>query len=335
MARPLRIEYPGALWHLTNRGVEQRDIVQDDLDRRQFVELLAHVVTRYRWILHAWVLMTNHYHLVVETPETNLSRGMKDLDGDWAQAFNRRWSRVGHLFQGRFGGKPIEKESYFLEVIRYVVLNPVRARMVDEPGDWPWSNYRVTAGLARAPEWLEVDDTLERFDLRSRQTAHAKYRRFVSDAIGNPSSIWDDLQCGFYLGSKAFGEKLASLVGDRKSDSEYPDAQRRPDRPSLEEIERAIIHALGIDQNQLRQGRGGDGRTLFAFLAREDGAIPLRQIGTTLGISDSGVSKLVRRGRDRANKNERRWKLLIDRVRDSVRTGRGRQPEPTLIEAPF
>ena len=102
MARPLRLEFPGALWHVTNRGVEQRSIYADDRDRRRFLHLLAHVVIERRWHLFAFVLMTNHYHLLFETPDTNLSRGMRDLDGDYASHFNLRHRRVGHLFQGRF-----------------------------------------------------------------------------------------------------------------------------------------------------------------------------------------------------------------------------------------
>mgnify|MGYP001797886231 CR=1 FL=1 len=126
MSRPLRLEFPGASWHVTCRGNEKRDIVRDDDDRRRFVSLLAHAVMEHRWLLHAWVLMSNHYHLLVETPGVGLSEGVKWLNEMCAMKFNAKYERVGHLFQGRFKGILVERESHLLERLRYIVPNPVR-----------------------------------------------------------------------------------------------------------------------------------------------------------------------------------------------------------------
>ena len=172
MARPLRLEYPGAVWHVTSRGNERLAIFRDDEDRTQFLEVLGRGVAMFRWKLHAFVLMGNHYHLLVETPEPNVSRGMRQLNGIYTQRFNRRHGRSGHLFQGRFKGILVERDSHLLELARYVVLNPVRAGPVRAAKDWPWSSYEATAGIGREPEWLETAATLEHFG-RSRARSQA------------------------------------------------------------------------------------------------------------------------------------------------------------------
>jgi putative transposase len=140
MARPLRIEFAGALYHVTSRGNERRRIFRDDVDRKMFLTFLGQAVKRFGWSVTAWVLMSNHYHLVVQTPEANLSRGMHWINGTYAAWFNRRHDRSGHLFQGRFHGVLVEKETYLRELLRYVVLNPVRAKMVARPEDYRWSS---------------------------------------------------------------------------------------------------------------------------------------------------------------------------------------------------
>ncbi len=147
MARPLRIEYAGAVYHLTSRGNARKNIFADDSDRTLFMDTLSAVVKRYNWLCHAYCLMDNHYHLMIETPDPNLSMGMRHLNGIYTQRYNRRHKRPGHLFQGRFKAILVEKENYLLELCRYVVLNPVRARMLETPEQWAWSSYRATAGF--------------------------------------------------------------------------------------------------------------------------------------------------------------------------------------------
>jgi REP element-mobilizing transposase RayT len=150
MARPLRIEFPGAVYHITSRGNGRQRIFQDDVDNRKFLELLGKTIERFHWACHAYCLMVNHYHLLIETPEANLSKGMHHLNAGFCQAYNRRHDTVGHLLQGRFKAIVVDRESYLLELARYIVLNPVRAGMVDRPEDWPWSSYCATAGLPAA-----------------------------------------------------------------------------------------------------------------------------------------------------------------------------------------
>ncbi len=163
MSRPLRVEYPGAVYHLTARGNARQKIFRDDTGREVFLQTLGQVISRYGWLWHAYCLMDNHYHLLVETPKPNLSGGMRQLNGVYTQAFNRRHSRAGHLFQGRYKAIVVEKQAHLLELCRYVVLNPVRVRPRRPVRAWRWSSYRATAGLAPVPAFLTVDWVLGHF----------------------------------------------------------------------------------------------------------------------------------------------------------------------------
>ena len=234
MARPLRIEYDGALYHVTSRGNDRRPIFKNDGDRELFLNLLARVNARFHWICHAYCLMNNHYHLVIETPDGNLSRGMRQLNGVYTQTFNQRHGRVGHVFQGRFKAILVQKDSHFLEVCRYVVLNPVRAKTISHPRQWKWSSYRATAGTASAHSCLTVDEILSHFG-RRKAIAQDKYCEFVQAGIDRPS-IWDDLQAQSLLGVEGFAEGLRHLVTEKQQIREIPKGQRFVGRPTLEKL---------------------------------------------------------------------------------------------------
>jgi hypothetical protein len=177
--------------------------------------------------------MTNHYHLLIETPEPNLSRGMRHLNGVYTQAFNRRHMRVGHVLQGRFKSIVVEKESHLVELARYVVLNPVRAKMVRSAKDWPWSSYRATAGLEKAPGFLAVDWILGQFD-KNRARAEKAYRDFVK--AGRGAEVWNELRGGILLGSDEFVAELKPLLADFECLKEFPRRERLTARPSLKTL---------------------------------------------------------------------------------------------------
>lgn len=175
--------------------------------------------------------MTNHYHIVVETVEGNLSKGMRQLNGVYTQYFNQAHQRVGHVFQGRYKGILIEKDSYLLELSRYVVLNPVRARMVNDAKDWPWSSYLSMTAEQGSPDWLETDWLLGQFGVQ-RKPAIAKFKNFVREGVGLPG-LWSNLSHQIYLGNIGFVAKMQESL-DQKSDlSEIPRLQRRPSAKPL------------------------------------------------------------------------------------------------------
>jgi REP element-mobilizing transposase RayT len=226
MARPLRIELSGGLYHVTARGDRREDIYFDTPDRQAWLRLLGQVSERFNWVCHAYCQMTNHYHLVVETPEGNLAPGMRQLNGVYTQYVNRTHRRVGHVFQGRYQAFLVEKDRYLLELARYVVLNPVRARMVADAAEWPWSSYRAMVGHAPPPAWLETDWILGQFGSR-RHRAIRHYIDFVRAGVGLPA-LWDNLQNQIYLGSEQFVLRVQREIASRPTLAEVPRAQRRP-----------------------------------------------------------------------------------------------------------
>jgi putative transposase len=174
MARPLRIQFEGAIYHITTRAITT--LFTDAVEREYFLHLLAKVIAKYGWICHAYCLMGNHFHLLIETPQSNLALGMRELNSSYAQFFNHRHGRRGPLCEQRYGAVLIESESHLLEVARYIVLNPVRAGLCKRAEDWPWSSYRATAGLTRTPSFLHTDWLLEQFGGKRE-----RYREFVAE----------------------------------------------------------------------------------------------------------------------------------------------------------
>lgn len=216
MVRPLRIAYAGALYHVTSRGDRREAIAWDDKDRALFLSVLAEALHRFDAMVLAYCLMGNHYHLLLQTHAANLSRLMRHLNGVYTQVFNRRHSLVGHLFQGRFKAILVDSDSYLLQVCRYVDLNPVRANMVADPALFAWSSYRALAGLAPAPDWLDVQQVLEHIAPGTAANGAARrYVAFVSQRRDEP--LWDELRQQIYLGDDLFVRRMqheAELVAD-------------------------------------------------------------------------------------------------------------------------
>ncbi len=275
MARPLRIEFAGALYHVTARGDRREPIYEDEEDRERFLGILGEVVARWRWRCYGYCLMDNHYHVVVETPEGNLSKGMRQLNGVYTQAYNRRHRQVGHLFQGRYKGILVDAEAYLLELARYVVLNPVRAGVVSEPGEWVWSSFNATVGQAGAPGWLAVDALLGHF-AEKRSVARRRYRRFVSEGIGQ-GSIWGELNQQIYLGDERFVKRMQGRAGDGCDDVNIPKVQRRGPAPPLAQIEAAH-----------------ESRVEAVVAAYQTGAYSYQQIAAHFGIHFTTVGRYVR-----------------------------------------
>ena len=276
MARPLRIELAGGLYHVTSRGDRREDIYIGDADREAWLSVFAQVCARFNWRCHAWCQMTNHYHIVIETAEANLAQGMRQLNGVYTQYVNRTQNRVGHVFQGRYKAILVEKEGHLLELARYVVLNPLRAGMTQNVADWSWSSYGAMVGTTPCPEWLETDWFLGQFSPQ-RNTAQSQYIDFVRAGVGLPS-IWGNLRNQIYLGDEAFVTRMQALNPENQQLSEVPRLQRRMNAKPLADYKTENAH-------QLRQGMA------LAYLS---GKYAMKAIAEVFSVHYTTVSRAIR-----------------------------------------
>ena len=232
MARPIRIEFEGAAYHVIARGNAKQQIFLVERDYQRFFTILSKMTNRYKIICHAFCLMPNHYHLILETPNGNLSKGMKYLNGVYSQSFNQRHQRVGHLFQGRYTAILIEKDSYLLELSRYIVLNPLRAGLVDDPSNWPWSSYQSTAGLKPVPDHLVVDWILEMFDGKNPVSSRETYQQFVLDGVGLDIHPYVHP----FIGKPEFVSRISLECKKKKVSKEISKKERFAGRPDLQTL---------------------------------------------------------------------------------------------------
>jgi putative transposase len=298
MARPLRIELAGGLYHVMSRGNERRAIVRDDADRQRRLDWLRRTVETYGWRLHAFVLMSNHEHLFVETPEPNLSAGLHLLNGSYTGYFNLRHRRAGHLFQGRFKAHLVEEEGYFTEISRYIHLNPVRAKLVAKPEQWRWSSYPGYRSSRAGLEWVTYERVLGEFGGTATE-ARQRYRRFVEAGVTEPPrSPWKNALGGVLLGSEAFAIRVRLLLGNRQTDLEVPQLQRLRARPSLQRIVAVVAEHFDCLPADWSSGRRCDslGRAAAAYLARRRYGYSAVAIARALGYGrHSSVAAAVAR----------------------------------------
>ena len=276
MARPLRLEFPGAIYHLTSRGDRKEPIYEDDNDRLQWLDVLSRACERYNWRVYAYCLMDNHYHVLLETADGNLSKGMRHLNGVYTQYFNRQHNRVGHVFQGRYKAILVEKESYLLELSRYVVLNPIRARMIKDMNQWKWSSYQATSGKAQVPDWLETDWLLSQFG-RQRKRARERYIDFVREGIGLPS-VWENLQKQIFLGGESFVDQHQEKINEKAELDDIPALQKR---------------ALSIPISDYQDKYKDDNIAIKeAYLS---GGYTMKNIGEHFGMHYTTVSRIIKK----------------------------------------
>lgn len=256
---------------------------------------LAVATKRFGWSITAWVLMTNHFHLVIQTPDPNLSKGMQWLNGKYAGWFNRQYKRSGHLFQGRFKSFLIDKETYFTEVQRYVALNPVRAAMCSRPEDYAWSSYRMTVGLDEVADCLDLDAALALFGV-DRESAQNQFREFVEAKIGSTERLWDKVTNGVFLGSEAWTVLMRKEVETKLRSSDCPKIQRAVGRPGMDKVIAAVACATGESEEGIRLGAKGSLRRLAAWIGWNEGWLTLRSIAASFVLTSEGhISALIRR----------------------------------------
>jgi putative transposase len=291
MARQARIEYPGALYHVISRGIERRELFRDDEDRERYLGLLEKAVGRYRCRIFAYCLMGNHVHLAVEAGAIPLSRVMRSMNTAYAGYFNKRHRRAGYLFQGRYKAIHVEKEAHLLEFCRYVVLNPVRARLVQEAKAWPWSSYRATIGKMPPPKWLEVDWTLSQFG-RKRSLARKIFERFVAEGRRSPSPL-KKVRHQVYLGGESFLIEMDSRLKGATPGEDIPQRQRAPSSPSIEMIRKAVARELGVAESGLSRSRGGEDKIAGIYLASVLTGKTGAEVGRAFGVKPARVSNVV------------------------------------------
>jgi len=290
MARPLRIEFPGAVYHVTSRGDRREPIFVDDEDRQGLLEVVAQALSRFDAEALSYCLMGNHYHFVLHTRQANLSLLMRHINGVYTQTFNRRHDKVGHLFQGRFKAILVDRDAYLLEVCRYVDLNPVRARLVRKPEAWAWSSYRTHVGQTAAPDWLDTEGLhgyLLGRPVRTapdRRRAADRYARLVASVPD--ASLWDSaLRQQIYLGDEAFVERMQALAEPRNStDNDIPKIQRRKSRTLAQWMQSC------------------ENREQALYNAHTQSAMTMSAIARELGLSISRVSRLIARAEEAKGK---------------------------------
>ena len=297
MARPLRIEYPGAFYHVTSRGNERKDVFKSRKDREQFLSYLESAVVRYGALIHTYCLMDNHYHLLLETPAGNLSQIMRHINGAYTTYFNVKRKRYGHLFHGRYKAILVEADEYATELSRYIHLNPVKVAIVTKPEEYEWSSYRYFIDMFAPPAWLTKYFILGFFSGKAKS-----YQEFVSDAINQEiDSPLNQVIATTILGNSDFVREMSQLrLGESRSDRDMP-AVRVLNRPRVDEIIKIV--AKVIDDQALAK------KVCIYFCHRHSGA-RLREIGEQFGLNDAAVTQASRRMRVAYENDETLRKLI-------------------------
>jgi putative transposase len=312
MVRPLRFEIEDAVYHITARGNERKDIFIEEEDKKKFIALLSELPGRFGVNLHAYVLMSNHYHLLIETPKGNISKAMHYLNVSYTVYFNRKNGRSGHLLQGRYKSFIIEKESYLLAVSRYIHLNPVRARVVGKPEDYRWSSYRSYIGKGNGSKWLTTDWMLEQFS-NDKKTARRLYREFVKEGVGKEDDPFSGIFRGGILGSVDFMEKIKSRIDVARHGSRpFIKSLMLPGREIDEILKQVAEHFKVREEDLLRKGkRNNIAKKVFMFLLRQGTGLTNEEIGKRFGVDYTAVSQAVARVKREMEENAELKKKVI------------------------
>lgn len=312
MGRPLRIEYPGAFYHVTSRGSEKKDVFKSRKDREKFLSYLESATERYGAAIHVYCLMSNHYHLLLETPEGNLSQIMRHINAAYTNYFNTKGQRAGHVFQGRYKAILVEKDAYALELSRYIHLNPVRAGMVQLPGDYSWSSYQSYIGLTARPDWLRTEEHLGHFQGEERERQDS-YRSFVEADIGADKHSPLAAALRTILGSRAFIAGIEErCLKEKPTAPDTHDIKKISCRLSPEEIFEKVRTATRQESRLAKK--------VSIYLCHRYSGARLKEIGELFGIGAAGVSQESRRFGIRLQ-SDSELKKLVDSLRERMKCG--------------
>ena len=314
MARPLRIAFPGAFYHVTSRGNERKAVFKSKRDREKFLEYLESATLRYEARIHAYCLMDTHYHLLLETPSGNLSQIMRHINGAYTTHFNVKRERSGHLFQGRYKAILVDIDEYAKELSRYIHLNPVRAKMVEAPEEYDWSSYKFYIGKQKSASWLYRDFILGYFD-KKVSTAQKKYQDFVTALVDQEyDSPLNEVVSSTLLGSADFIAHIKEkFLAAKKPDKELPALKELVKKTSMQDIFDEVEVVLNEDKNLTRN--------IKIYLCQRYTGNKLKEIGLQFGIGESGVSQACRRVANKIEK-DKKLKKKIERLEKQINLSR-------------
>lgn len=320
MGRPLRIEYPGALYHIISRGNERRSIFLDNADRFKFLAILKDYHERYNVLIHSFVLMDNHYHLILETPKANLVEVMHGINGVYTGYFNRRHVRCGHLFQGRYKGILVDKDAYLVELSRYVHLNPVRAEIVEKPEYYTWSSYTTYIGKEKEHPWIEYSWVLGQFD-KDKEIARKKYRKYIEEPV-HKDNLAQELSGQIILGGERFIEKIRDMFKGKSISKEVVERERVTKNIMPEDIIKKVTKAFGVTRDFIdnRAERNNPVRKAAMYLVYKYCNMGNREAGKIFGgIHYSAIRKAYVRFEEELAKDKELAKT-IRKIESNVKT---------------
>lgn len=321
MARPLRVEYPGAFYHAINRGISQEKLFKSPRDHEKFLQYLEKAAERFAVIVHTYCLMDNHYHLLLETAEPNLSVTMQWLNVSYATYFNRKHRRKGHLFQGRFKAILIDAEAYLKHLSRYIHLNPVRAKKIDTPDQYRWSSYSAFIGKQKSPKFLKTDWLLSNFGSNTKE-ARKNYKEFIEgvdiNAVKDPSK---QLEGGFILGDTDFVNWVKdTFLSKRDDEKEIPQLKKLKPRVAPETIVEQVSEAFNSEAEKIRKKglKRNKAREVAIYLSRDLGGISCSDLGVFFGgVSGALITMMEKRIAEETTKNPR-LKHKIEKIKKQI-----------------
>jgi putative transposase len=296
MGRPLRIEYPGAVYHITSRGNERKDIFLDDFDRKKFLDMLEDYHERYEINIYCFLLMSNHYHLVFETTKANLLKVMHGINSGYTLYFNRKYGRVGHLFQGRYKGILVDKDTYLLELSRYVHRNPVRAGTVKKTEDYYWSSYPGYLWKRKQQKWVDYSLILSQFGSHDRER-RSHYKAFVDKEEGEGNPL-DKVINQTILGGENFYQKIKEILRGKKSGKEIINRKRIGQGITWNYILSEVSRNLKVSEKEIRETkkRGHIAKELTVYLMKKYSGMSNNEIATIFGgMHPSAMTKIAQR----------------------------------------
>jgi REP element-mobilizing transposase RayT/predicted XRE-type DNA-binding protein len=304
MARALRITFPGAFYHVTSRGNERKAVFKNKRDREKFLEYLESASQRYEALIHAYCLMDNHYHLLLETPSGNLPQIMRHINGAYTTYFNVKRDRSGHLFQGRYKAILVDIDEYAKELSRYIHLNPVRAKIVETPEEYEWSSYKHYIGIQKPANWLWRDFILGYFGQKV-SAAQKEYHKFVTALVHQEyDSPLDEVVSSTLLGSADFIAFIKeNYLSAKKPDKELPALKELVKKNSIQDIFEEVESVFTKDKVMARNVK--------MYLCQRNSSKKLKEIGLHFGIGESGVSQACRRVAQKIEKDKKLKKKIV------------------------